>query len=160
MGMIEISQDSGKATKVQGDFDSLTPDTEYFLRINKLGKLGADCMDTGDEYNPLYEVYQGEANPKQDPTRGRIDLITSESDGTAELHQYKLLHNLAGGEALIGKSVSLYIQDEYAADPDTAVPRACCVLGQNVNPNPPVHPAPEPVHSYANYGKIDPFTAY
>ena len=112
----------------------LQPENEYFVRINKLGKLGQDCTGTGDEFNPLIEIYKGEANPQQDFSRGRIETFETSENGIAVFEQKKLLQNLSGSDALIGKSLTLYDADEYTASPDMAQPLACCIIGQNIDP--------------------------
>ena len=58
---------------------------EIFWRINELGRLTDDTGDlcpvaaTGEEFNPLTEKNRyGQANPFQDPTRGRIEKCITE----------------------------------------------------------------------------------
>jgi hypothetical protein len=34
----------------------MTPDTEYELRVRTYGYTDADCLGSGDEFNPLFEV--------------------------------------------------------------------------------------------------------
>lgn len=128
-GLIQFAQMPGGAITVKFDLNNLDTETEYRVQVNQKGRLGMDCMATGGEFWPMEEKdpYTGEANPYQDPSRGRISNITSDEHGDYEGMEQHVLLNMAGVEAIIGRSVSLFVGEEEDA-------RACCVIGQDHSP--------------------------
>jgi len=128
-GLIQFAQLPGQAVTVKFELENLNGETEYRVQVNKKGRLGMDCMATGGEYWPLEEKnpYTGESNPYQDPARGRISNITSDGDGNYTGMEQNVLHNMGGPQAIIGRSISLFVGEEMDA-------RACCVIGQDHSP--------------------------
>ena len=117
------------------------------FRINKLGRLMTDVDSmcsveaTGPEYNPLTEFNKyGQPNPFQDPTRGRIDSCTFDSDAnvamavscqigkSAEDGQEFLLQNT---KDLIGRSITVYVNDPFDG---TETQLGCCTIGRDEIP--------------------------
>ena len=132
-----MNQYPGYAIASKIDLKGLTPDTKYKIVINKYATIGDTCTDVGGEFNPLHEVNAyGQANPHQDPTRGRFEEIKADAAGLVSEEQSALLQNFSGEEALIGRSLALMAGDE-------TTPRACCVIARDVNPHKP-EPKPEP----------------
>ena len=83
------------------------------------------CDATGPEFNPY-----GEA--------GTIDNILADASGVImedNFLQETLNQNLGGENALIGKSISIFLKTEVDADPENAAARACCVIGQDADPS-------------------------
>ena len=94
------------------------------FRINTYGKTGdmsptVTCDATGPEFNPY-----GEA--------GTFDNILADASGVImedNFLQETLNQNLGGENALIGKSISIFLKTEVDADPENAAAKACCVIG-------------------------------
>ena len=115
---------------VKADLMDLMPDTTYKLQIREFGNLGNMCANGGNEFNPLKEMKYGVANPYQDMTRGRINDVTSDTDGMVKLWQKVLLQNLSGKESIIGKQITL-LQVVEGMD-DMGID--CCVIGEDMLP--------------------------
>ena len=154
MGFIEVAQGVMQPASIKGKLAGVTDTEVYTLQVTTLGKVSEDCANVGAEFNPLDEIYLGEVNPNQDSTRGRIDDITIALDGTtmeSTFSQDSLLLNMSGPEAIVGKSLSLFLKSDITAATTAApaVPLACCVLGINQNPV-PVTPTPVHYHSHSH----------
>lgn len=69
-------------------------------------------MNAGKEFNPLAEIDEnGHQNPYQDPSRGRLDLVTVDpKGGVRDATQEKVLINLSGFYSVIGRSILIYDQ--------------------------------------------------
>ena len=75
--------------------------------------MGDDCAEGGDEFNPLHEVDSyGNANPYQDPTRGRFELVKTDEAGAADEMQESILQNLSGHNSLMGRSLTVDLRFE------------------------------------------------
>uniref|UniRef100_A0A7S3MR79 Superoxide dismutase copper/zinc binding domain-containing protein n=2 Tax=Choreotrichia TaxID=141411 RepID=A0A7S3MR79_9SPIT len=137
-GSLQFAQRGGKATMVRINLDGTdnTKDRGFAFKVQEFGLLrgeNGDCVDLGDEFNPLLEKDKmNRFNPFQDPTRGRIGDITTDGDGkVSTLVQKNVLVNLSGPDSIIGRSVGIYnsgydsdnvtLKDKTAAD--------CCVIG-------------------------------
>ena len=119
-----------------------------FFRINKLGRLMTDtdamCSveATGPEYNPLTEFNKyGQPNPFQDPTRGRIDSCSFDTDANnASAVSCKIGKSIENGQDtllqntwdLIGRSITVYVLDPVSSA-ETAL--GCCTIGRDVIPS-------------------------
>lgn len=118
-GVLNLLQIKGAPIRIFGDIDGLRTETTYDLTVGELGV----CSNPGEEFNPLKELdSKGNLNIWQDPTRGRIDSVTSDEKGEARIVQRDFLQNLGGKDSLIGRSISLAVQGETSAV-------ACCVIG-------------------------------
>lgn len=91
---------------------------------------GEWCPMAGPVFNPLAEFiwWDRVLNPFADPSRGTIADVTNvaadrDDDGNLVWTQSKLLHNLAGKNSIIGKSIKM----KLTQDGDDV--RACCVIG-------------------------------
>lgn len=77
--------------------------------------MGDDCSEGGAEFNPLHEVDRyGNANPYQDPTRGRFELVKTDDAGAADVMQESVLQNLSGRLSLMGRSLTVDLRFEVA----------------------------------------------
>jgi len=161
---IQIAQLPGKPAIVQQKLNDITSAalsaTQTFkIRINTLGKLGVDCADVGEEFNPMTEKDKyGRANPFQDPKRGRIDdcVPAATTPFACDTVQPYLLQNLAGDESLIGRSLTVWLEDSDDTNPMTTYPgiaaMACCVLARGPVPV-EYQPKPYPYnYGHANQG--------
>ena len=94
----------------------------WTVRIYEYGRLGGDeCTDIGAEFNPLTERNKrGEVNPFQDPSRGRINDITFDSDGMGTIASGYILQNLSGENSIIGRSLLVGVEGS---------PIGCCTIG-------------------------------
>ena len=62
------------------------------MTINRLGAIDNDCLEVGDEYNPLTEYNDwGFKNPYQDPSRGKFENFSADDTGAILNLQYNLL---------------------------------------------------------------------
>ena len=89
-------------------------------------------MNAGKEFNPLAEIDEnGHQNPYQDPSRGRLDLVTVDpKGGVRDATQEKVLINLSGFYSVIGRSILIY--DQTVDDNNKLInehPLGCCVIG-------------------------------
>ena len=121
-----------------------------YFRINELGRLMTDETDacstvaTGKEYNPLTEFNKyGQANPFQDPTRGRIDSCLFDEYAADPDHfsicligksletdgQDFLLQNT---KDLIGRSITAYTIDPFSNQEEAI---GCCTIGWDEAPS-------------------------
>ena len=149
-GTLTLQQDDGKAITVDGKVAGLTADTNYVVRLTTLGSLGAECTDTGDEFNPLIKLDKdGKPVEGQTLSRGKLPELTSTADGEVVLDKEELLQNLAGNNALYGKSFTVYLASELEESfTGTPVPQGCCVIGYTPRgpatevppPAPPIYP--------------------
>ena len=72
----------GKPTVARTSLKGLEPKRTYRLDFHENGKIGDMCQAAGKEFNPLAEVDEnGHYNPYQDPSRGRLDLVTVDAKG-------------------------------------------------------------------------------
>ena len=127
-GVVKMNQYPGYAIASKIELSNLTPSTKYKIVINKYATIGDTCTDVGGEFNPLNEINQwGQANPHQDPSRGRFEEVAADGQGKVKKEQSALLQNMAGDESLIGRSMALMTGDE-------TTPRACCVIARDIDP--------------------------
>ena len=85
-GTINLMQKPGSPIMAKVVLSGGDADSDYRIQIRKLGAMGDDCSQGGDEFNPLNEVDSyGNANPYQDPTRGRFELVKTDGSGAADL---------------------------------------------------------------------------
>ena len=138
-GDLSIQQLKGQAPSISGTIEGAQPSTEYFLRINEYGNLTDNCANTGREFNNLVEVIDQVVTPGQDESRGRIPNLSAEdSVGELNFDNVEFLQNLAGNNALFGKSITVYLASEFEPGFDsTPTPQACCVIAQDGQPDKP-----------------------
>ena len=124
-------------------------DTDYKLQVGLYGAMGENCENVGTEFNPLREInYYGQVNPYQDPTRGRFEKLTSNSEGVVDKMQDKLEQNMAGYESIIGLSLSL-----LTGELESEEVRGCCVIARDAAPA-------APKQTQAVYPQLYPNSAY
>jgi hypothetical protein len=97
--------------------------------IREAGKISGTngCAEAGEEYNPLKELDKyNEPNPYQDPSRGTIADIVSDSTGASAVLPTDLLQNLGGSAGILGRSL------ELTGTTNAGV--SCCVIALDVTP--------------------------
>lgn len=131
MGTFDLAQLPGQGIKVRADIRGLMSGNTYMICINMYGNTSGNCANIGKEYNNLREYdYYGNANPHQDPLRGRAGPMVADQQG----EYYGILdlqQNLAGERSIIGRSIGfMNTKDNSFA--------GCCTIGREKNPNDPV----------------------
>mmetsp|Transcript_3027 Transcript_3027/g.3550 ORF Transcript_3027/g.3550 Transcript_3027/m.3550 type:complete len:440 (+) Transcript_3027:282-1601(+) len=127
-GLLRMAQQVYQPVQIQIAMQGLVPETAYEIRVRRFGYTGADCLNSGPEFNPMLEVNRyNEPNPFQDPTRGRIDDFTSDETGALSYNMKEYLGNLSGHESIVGRSIHLTVKGE----PN---PVACCTIGDDKDP--------------------------
>jgi hypothetical protein len=128
---------------------NLAPGQNYEFRVRRFGYTGADCLNSGPEFNPLQEVNRYNVpNPYQDPTRGRIVEVTADENGSVVQDMREYLGNLSGHESIAGRSI--HLTPVGALDPV-----ACCAIGDDKDPyavEKKAYVAPQPVTPAYNPG--------
>lgn len=153
---VQIAQYPHRAASAKVTLAGFTASRKIDLTINQYGDIYTTttntCDNTGTEYRPLQEKDKyNQNNPYQDPARGRLPyrtLTTSATGALAATTTNNLLLNLTGDDSIIGRSILFYEMDATGKTRD-AVPKGCCVIAIDVNPN----PLPTNYPAYNMYGK-------
>ena len=78
---MDLMQLPGKPTYIRGTAPNDTGE-KMGIRIGTYGKGSCDAEGTGPEFNPLTEINKyGQANPFQDPSRGRFGTCVTDDTG-------------------------------------------------------------------------------
>lgn len=114
-GKVSLMQKPGSPVMAKVVLTGGEADSDYRISIKMLGAMGDDCSQGSQEFNPLHEAdAHGNPNPYQDPSRGRLELVKTDSDGAADVMQEEVLQNLAGHNSLLGRSLTVEKRFEVA----------------------------------------------